>query len=46
MGHGPGGPPVFDTAAVLDLVAQMVRCGCLDADDAAKAIRATARGQN
>ena len=44
MGHGPGGPPVFTTEEVIDLVAQMVRCGCLDVDKAVDAIRATARG--
>ena len=31
MGYGPGGPPVFSAENVLDLVAQMVERGCLDA---------------
>ena len=39
MGHGPGGPPVFQAEAVLDLVVQMVKCGCLDADKAVDAIQ-------
>lgn len=43
MGHGPGGPPVFTAEEVLDLVAQMVRCGCLDADKAVDAIRSAER---
>ena len=42
MGYGPGGPPVFSAEDVLDLVAQMVTLGCLDADRAVATIRATA----
>ncbi len=30
MGYGPGGPPVFSAEEVLDLVAWMVKRGCLD----------------
>lgn len=30
MGHGPGGPPVYTADAVLELLMQMVRTGCLD----------------
>ena len=46
MGHGPGGPPVFSAEGVLDLVVQMVECGCLDADTAVDAIRDAQRGQH
>ena len=46
MGHGPGGPPVVSADAVLDLVAQMVKCGCLDEDKAVDAIRGAEGGQN
>ena len=42
MGYGPGGPPVFSAEDVLDLVAQMVTLGCLDADRAVDTIRAPA----
>ena len=44
MGHGPGGPPVFTVEEALDLIAQMVRRGCLDQDKAVDAIRAAVRG--
>lgn len=40
MGHGPGGPPVFEAEALIDLVAQMVKCGSLDPDQLAAAIPA------
>ena len=30
MGHGPGGPPVFEAADLIDLIAQMVERGSLD----------------
>ena len=43
LGHGPGGPPVFGTEQVADLVAQMVRLGCLDADETVERIRVTRR---
>ena len=46
MGHGPGGPPVFNAEEVVDLVAQMVRSGCLCADKVVDTIRAAERGQN
>ena len=46
MGHGPGGPPVFTAEEVLDLIAQMVKCGCLDAGKARDAIHAAGRDQN
>ncbi len=43
MGHGPGGPPVFTAEAVLNLVAQMVKRGCLSADKALDVICTAAR---
>ena len=43
MGHGPGGPPVFSAEDVLDLVAQMVKRGCLDADAVKSKLESAAR---
>lgn len=46
MGHGPGGPPVFSAEGVLEMVAQMVKRGCLDADKVVEVIRAASSGKN
>ena len=43
MGYGPGGPPVFSAEEVLDLVAQMVKRGCLDADAVKSMLESAAR---
>ena len=39
MGHGPGGPPVFQAGYVLDLVVQMIEGGCLDRDNVINVIQ-------
>lgn len=39
MGYGPGGPPYFEVADVLDMMVQIVRAGCLEADKVVEAIR-------
>lgn len=38
MGHGPGGPPVLEAAALIDLIAQMVKCRSLNPDDLTDAL--------
>ena len=43
MGYGPGGPPVFSAEEVLDLVAQMVKRGCLGADAVKNMLESAAR---
>ena len=43
MGYGPGGPPVFSAEEVLDLVAQMVKRGCLDAGAVKSMLESAAR---
>ena len=39
MGCGPGGPPYLYVTDVLDLMVQMVRKDCLDADQVIEAMR-------
>ena len=43
MGHGPGGPPVFEAAALVDLIAQLIECGTLGPEDMAAATDAANR---
>ena len=39
MGYGPGGPPYLYAEDVLNLMVQMVRAGCLKADEVIAAVR-------
>ena len=41
MGYGPGGPPVFEVEEIVDLVAQMIERGCLDASKVKSALGLT-----
>ena len=41
MGHGPGGPPVFEALDVVNIVAQMIERGCLDAGEVKSALGLT-----